>query len=145
MSLNAHEPELFEMPCVTGGEILAISATAAVSSTGFFRPSREGWMALGDGMKLRPLSKVRTMPYVYQEYPKWIAGLDVIVQKCCGRALHPAAMGTRQRPGEIERPATRPCRRARLGTRARDFGTPGARQQLSRNRPGAQRMRPALA
>jgi hypothetical protein len=31
-------------------------------------------------MKLRPLSKVRAMPYVYQEYPKWIAGPEVIVQ-----------------------------------------------------------------
>jgi hypothetical protein len=31
-------------------------------------------------MKLRPLSKARAMPYVYQEYPKWIAGPEVIVQ-----------------------------------------------------------------
>jgi hypothetical protein len=40
--------------------------------------------------------------------------------------------------------AAQPRRRARLGTRTRDFGAPGARQQLSRDRPGAQRMRPAL-
>ena len=29
---------------------------------------------------MRPLSKVRAMPYVYQEYPKWIVGPEVIVQ-----------------------------------------------------------------
>jgi hypothetical protein len=28
----------------------------------------------------RPLSKVRAMPYVYQEYPKWLSGPEVIVQ-----------------------------------------------------------------
>ena len=58
--------------------------------------------------------------------------------------INPVAMVATHRPGESECPAVQPRRRARLGTRARDFGAPGARQQLSRDHPGAERMRPAV-
>jgi hypothetical protein len=42
-------------------------------------------------MKLRPLSKVRAMSYVYQEYPKWIVGPDVIGVASCGNGRETSA------------------------------------------------------
>jgi hypothetical protein len=84
------------------------------------------------------------MPYVYQEYPKWIAGPEVIVQYAaeerCIRWRWSRDIG-RTKANALQRS----CADAlALELAPEDFGAPGARQQLSRDRSGAQQMRPAL-